>query len=208
MKQFVILAVLVITACANATVYDTSGVDPSGNDQISVTGSSRIENLNLSESAVAYIYDTSPLGAVASDGGIWEILNSVNTNVYLYGGEVHEVSLGGNLTMTGGYVGEIRSGLDGRAFISGGVIDHVIIESWNPIHGFGAFYLDCRSYEFNGDMTQLSGVWEDFSTFSFSIDNQSTWYGTDEFFNMNIVPEPMTLSLLGLGGLALVRRRK
>lgn len=40
------------------------------------------------------------------------------------------------------------------------------------------------------------------------IDSGSTGYGASEVFTMNFVPEPATMSLLGLGGLVLARRRR
>jgi hypothetical protein len=59
----------------------------------------------------------------------------------------------------------------------------------------------CKSWEYDSITTHLTGVWADNSAFSIQLD--SFW--AYDNMNFTIVPEPMSLGLLALGGL-LVRR--
>jgi hypothetical protein len=53
------------------------------------------------------------------------------------------------------------------------------------------------------DVTITAGMTADVST---AFDSDS--YGTNDVLTVNVIPEPMTIALLGLGGLFLLRRRK
>ncbi len=68
-----------------------------------------------------------------------------------------------------------------------------------------------RSYGGHGYEDQGGGNFQVDSFFDVFLEasvNGGTWTPADGAVNMSVVPEPATLSLLALGGVALIRRRK
>lgn len=144
--------------------------------------------LSLFSSSYAEILGSSPFQIGV--GGI-ERLSAFDSSSFLVaGGHVHEIIATANATGT----------------LAGGIIDRIRTTQVVPDPHIEMFV---RDYDFNVSTNILTGTWEDFSTFSIFLDNQGVPYDpVIENIKFTIVPEPMTLSVMGLGGFLVRRRRR
>jgi hypothetical protein len=145
-------------------------------------------------------------------GGTLQSLDMLNSSTALLsGGNITEgVSVWNDSTMdiTGGEIGWYLDASDlSTVNLHGGEITdwlYATDSSMVNIYGYG-FNYDGDAGDWNGGL--LTGFWFDDTPFSIDIlDNievDSTYYD-----HVNLVPEPCTLSLLILGGLGLLRKRR
>lgn len=146
-------------------------------------------DLNMfGENATATIEGTSDLEQFS--GGIWNI----------------ELSYG-HLDMSGGQVHMLDTGGDATAYLSGGLIQQI----WSGQHVTASsgphITIECLDHSYDPDTNLLTGHWLDDGT-AFSIYLIELPNYTPAINNIQFVPEPATLSLLGLGGLFLRRKRR
>jgi hypothetical protein len=59
---------------------------------------------------------------------------------------------------------------------------------------------------YNPANKRLTGTWEDFSKFNIKLVDYQGYSPTIDNIKFTIIPEPMTLLLIGLGGI-MIRRR-
>lgn len=155
-------------------------VDGGGADRISVRDSGRLEVRSTS----------TPLGI--DIGGVYDIA-LFNTSHLLY---------------TGGLTELITIGSSATAELRGGSIN--LIKSMQFTEKTGAdphIDLYCQSgwsWISNNPLLGIQGLWLDDTSFYIEFINDST-YDT-VWTNINIIPEPTTMLLLGLGGV-LIRRK-
>jgi hypothetical protein len=148
-------------------------------------------SLALLNTSYARIESTTPLGTNYGGGvwagGIWRIQSGSSSRLDVLGGEI----------------GELDVDDYAHAWLYGGVIKTLQTGQLTP-----QIDLFCKSYNFNAATKVLTGVWGDDSVFGIQLVNSPNPLHTPTFDNINfhIVPEPMTLGLLGLGGLWLRRR--
>ncbi len=135
------------------------------------------------------IINTTPY--VAGSGGIGNLMLGGYSKTTISGGEINWIDLLGNATMTisGGKINNLQSG----QLIETGYIKHVEVV--------------CKAgYQYNTTTRKLTGVWGDNSTFTIQLRNDPESRQTIDNIKFTIIPEPMTLALLTLGGL-LVRKK-
>ena len=191
MKRLIILSVLILTDSVFATVYNIGPGDDFGvlalrdYDTFLMTGGTG-HDLGLGDWSTATIEDTDPLNIGQGDGGIWEIDVASYSELTINGGEFYEI-VGGQYSTINLHGGDIFGSL---------MVNHTT--AWVNIYGYG----------FNNDPfigSPLTGFWADATPFSINlVDSAISTYDQIVFHE---IPEPATLLLFGLGGLALRKRR-
>jgi hypothetical protein len=118
------------------------------------------------------------------------------------------------LNYFGGETGNFDIYDDATAVFSGGRIDY-ISSFQRPLSGdYPPSYWDkhieiiCKSYDYNTSTKKLTGVWGNDTTFNIQLVDKSGYYSAISNIEFTIIPEPATLSLLGLGGLLIRRKLK
>ena len=204
MKSVLILALLVcLTVPARATYYEiTSGYDPGltlhDSDSLLMTGGG-LGDLNLRSNSTAAIKGTSTLSQ--GSGGIWGIGLWDTSNLNMSGGEVHEIGIHNDAT----------------AILAGGMIESIysyqVVWEWDygvdppeqiPNPHIALYHSgDVPTVQEIGGFDYLVGNWGDGTGFSIYLHDT----GYDAYGNFDFIPEPATLTLLGLG-VFLIRRKK
>jgi hypothetical protein len=139
---------------------------------------------------------TSPLNEFA--GGIWSVTMGGNSQLAFQGGQAHNVSVHTSAV----------------ALFSGGRIDNIYsyqsawaIESQPPVIVPNPHIeIIGRDWNYDSFTKILTGSWQDFSTFRIQLHDMQGYSPAIENIRFTIIPEPMSLTLLALGGL-LIRRR-
>ena len=166
------------------------------NDTLLMTGGVG-EDLSLSGSSVATIENTSPLGSIPGDGGVWNI--SVGSTLNVYGGEINRIRTywSGEVNMTGGEVGEVDLYSQNLFNLSGGQVGQLTItsvESWAILDGYGfSEYVPGNP---------ITGYWHDDTAFSIDLVDD----GISTYDQIIFIPEPVSVLLLSIGGLILRKR--
>jgi hypothetical protein len=133
---------------------------------------------------------------------------------YHSGNGIPELITGGysTLVVTGGEIGELYAGSWGKATISGGSIGYLYGQLPSPPAVPANKYIQflCKSWNYDSGTKKLAGLWGDDTGFNIQLVDTSPWPSgfTYDSINFTIVPEPMTLLTLGLGGMAMRRVRK
>ncbi len=195
MKKMAIMMMLVLSVSAIAE-YDytiSSGYFYSltlKNSQTFLMTGGGGDLLTCKDYSVAEIKNTSSPLAV-DVGGIWDLRLGGYSKTTISGGEINWIDLLGNATMiiSGGKINNLQSG----QLIETGFIKHIEVI--------------CKAgYQYNTTTKKLTGVWGDNSAFTIQLWNDPESRPTIDNIKFTIIPEPMTLALLALGGL-LMRRK-
>lgn len=203
--------VLIIGATnAWATVYEVGPGDYFGHyslddyNTLFMTGGT-IGGLSIGDYAVANIYNTDMLGGISNitlhayctlnlqGGNVGSIESTDETNIYIRGGGIDYLAMHGPSTsyLYGGQIGTLASD------------QPAIMWDWGtPLVWIHIF---CREYDYDTETRILTGIWEDYSDFNIQLQNIGA-YPTYDLIEFHIVPEPVSLILLGLGGIWLKRR--
>jgi hypothetical protein len=150
-------------------------------------------SLDLFYNSYVRIESTPPLGTDYGGGvwagGIWEIKTFSSSTLEVLGGEI----------------GVLITNNTASASLYGGKI--VTIESHQQAPTGSDKHIDlfCKSHSYNSGNGMLTGVWGDDSAFSIHLVNVGGYTPAIDNINFVTIPEPLTLVLLGLGGLV-VRR--
>jgi hypothetical protein len=149
--------------------------------------------LNMFDWSSIRIESTTPLGYMT--GGLWEMYMSSYSSATIVGGEINgiNVSQHSHLTMSGGTLNSIHGTL-----------------YWPVPTAPADKYIQfiCKSYLYNSATNRLTGVWGNDSTFAINLYDTPNFPTTFESINFTIVPEPLSLGLLALGGLLVRRYRR
>ena len=143
--------------------------------------------MNGQDFSVLDIFSTSAL--VLNTGGIWELNLVDSTRLNLIGGQIRNLDIKESST----------------AVLRGGRIDN--IGCWQTVL-LPHIEMIVKDYSYNAQTKILKGTWGDDSLFNIQlIDHIQDGYSPAiDNIKFTIIPEPMSLMLIGLGAL-LIRRR-
>lgn len=184
---------LVLTGSSSATIIEIGPGENLGartisdDDELIMTGGWG-EVINLHDNSLASIY--------ATDAGkmIRNIFAGNSSTLNIFGGTFGDIETqhSNTTTIRGGDIGTLICSQDVHEDGPGGAV----------IPMTTLYVLDGWSY--NDTSMILTGQWQNSITFEIQLEDK---YGISTYDNLNIIPEPCSLVLLGLASLALRRRK-
>lgn len=199
MKRLSLLLCLIV--CVSASFAGISyinpgeykyGVEVSGYDLLIVKGGGA-DIIEVRDYGHLEVWSTStPIG---HSSGILDILLDDNSELLYLGGVTDLISIYGHATATlkGGQINEIRSFQ--KVINDVPNIDLYCQTGWTWL------------YNTSGEIKGITGLWKNGTEFSIQFLDQTASGPDPVWKNINVIPEPATLMLLGVGGM-LLRRRK
>lgn len=196
MKKMVISLMLVLCVpfvCAEIIEFDRIISDTYEIVTVNLNGESLLVNgaganiVNAKSGSYVEVQNTAPLEQYV--GGLY-LLNLDNSTMNYYGGETSAFSIYDSATAT----------------FSGGSINHIYSYQDSDLIKHITFICDVDSIDLTGNL--LTGDWLDGSSFSVTLQDQDPTKYDSVYSNINFVPEPGTLILFGLGGVALRRKKR
>ncbi|MGD0786279.1 MAG: PEP-CTERM sorting domain-containing protein [Sedimentisphaerales bacterium] len=193
----------------NVDIYDTSP----NHTTVTMTGGSITDQMN--------VYNASTLNM--SGGYVLGLVALENSTVNISGGSVGGLSLRDNATATisqNASIGVAGVGDSSVFNMNGGTIDYLGVGDNSIINLRGGTIIDYLGADFFATVNvfgynlaktdiggthgagQVTGFWQDGSTFTINLS------GTDTYSTINLIPEPATLLLLGIGTFLLRKSHK
>jgi hypothetical protein len=135
------------------------------------------------------IRNTAPL--VKFSGGIWTLDLSDWSQLNFSGGQIYWFDIDDYAT----------------AVLSGGNINTLRNYNEQPVYD-KRIEIICKSYDYNATTKKLTGIWGDDTSFNIQLSDspQYTYTPTYNILKFTIIPEPMSLILLSIGGLLLRKK--
>ncbi|HPD48037.1 MAG TPA: PEP-CTERM sorting domain-containing protein [Anaerohalosphaeraceae bacterium] len=203
MKRSTMVFLIVVT-CGMAAQAGYDYVIESGYGLPQLNGSKTLlmtggggDGLMMTDHSFARIEGTSPLQEFY--GGIWTLLVGGEAHLEFAGGEVHQLDLGtyGTAVLSGGRIDLLSSRQNAWKYDG----DPPVLVP-NP-HIMIVCELDSVNY--NTQTKILTGNWLDSSPFNIRLIDEAGYSPTID--NIQFIPEPATLVLMGFGAFLLHRRR-
>jgi len=199
MKMLPVVAIMfmLLPSISPAYTYEihsgyTAGLILKDDESLWMTGGG-VGGIDLYAHSSAKIEGTSDL--IQGSGGIWELRLAGYSTLNFIGGELHQFSITSYATVN----------------LIGGRIDYL-----RSSQGVGYPHIDlyCRSWDYNSTTKILTGIWntdndEDglWDAFNIQLIDIQGYIPTFKNINFIVIPEPATLTLVGLGGLLLRHKR-
>ena len=203
MKRLFPCLLLILSTCvvfANLSEYDETKdgylstgeyVDSpwlEGNEKLIVNGGDAT-TADLWGSSRLEVYSTSLPLSYSENRGLYDIHLADNSSLLFAGGATECIYVSTNAT----------------AELKGGLINYLKIANLGSMTSSATIY--CQE-GYRKTASGISGLWADGTAFGIQFDNVGGPFpATANFVNVEIVPEPATLALLGLGGLLIRRKR-
>jgi len=204
MKRLMVLSVLIFSGSAFAAIYNIGPGDDFGSlglvdyDEFYMTGGQGLD-LMLTGWSTGTIENTNPIIG-EGDGGIWELDTYSYSELTINGGEFYELGAHGEsiINLSGGRIDHIYSyqtawewdyGVDPPEWVPN---PHITV-----VYSGGLPTVDVSNV--------LTGLWGNGSAFSIELHDVSGYDPVIENIQFELIPEPATLLLLGLGGILLRR---
>jgi len=172
-----------------------------------------IDSLGAYDQSSVNIYDGHINGAHAGDystinafGGSMTLAGTGHGTINVYGGDFLNIGGGYNsvINMSSGTTEYLGAGDFGIINLSGGLVTDSLYGGDSSVVNIFGYNLTKTPYGGRYDFGQVSGVWAD--GVPFEIDLRSSTNGT--YSHINLIPEPMTLLLIGFGTLFVRKRRQ
>jgi len=207
--------------------YDTSTVDISGGGLTNIFAYAT-STVDISGGAVPYLYAYATSTVEMSGGGVGYLFAEDTATVDISGGQVSSLNAEDTNTVdiSGGQVTSLYAKDTSTVDVSGGTVSSLYAYDTNIVDISGGTVSSL--YAYRTSTVTLHGY--DFrTTAGLTLDGDRVlgtgtltgkWYGQDDTMwimtisghsasaTIRIVPEPATLTLLTLGGLAILRRRR
>ena len=202
MKKMMIYSMFVCLFVSNSLAtytYEifTYGPSKSLNDieNILVADEGGMNGLRLFDNSSADINGTSTLGD--GTGGIWHITLAGSSSLSMTGGQVHQLDFNNDATATlsGSYIETIWSYQIAWKYDD---TSHVLVPDPH-------ITMVSDVWEHDAETNVLTGLWLDGSAYEIQLHDVEGYSPVID--NIQFVPEPMTLALLGFGGF-LIHRKK
>ena len=191
----------------NLYAYDTSNVAFSGGS-ISCLKSYNTSSVAISGGSASLLYAYNTSSAAISGGDVNGLYALMTCSVAISGGDgdsLYSYDGASSVVISGGTVSNMT--IDGSVDISGGSVSDLEVYGTSSVvtfHGYdfvatGGLTIDGQTVLGTG---LLAGKWFDGTSWMTSISHHVSGA------TIRVVPEPATLSLLALGGLAMLRRKR
>jgi len=208
MMRKVLSCIFVMLGCVCPCIAGLSTADEAADGYLTV-GEYDASGISLENSEKLIVIGGGAVTIDAWDNSRIEVF-STSLPLKLYAGGVYDIHLHDNSTLlfTGGAMQSLKLKYDSTAILSGGTINYITIYHRPVDSCFVKIYCQ-EGWEWlytSSKITGIKGMWNDGTPFQITLSNVGgAWPDTAVY--VNVIPEPVTMLLLGLGGLKLRRKR-
>jgi hypothetical protein len=199
MKKMMIVMVILAAASSTQAAYTYTYGSGTGFGSLTLLGTESVL-VNGGGGLQFHLFDNS-YGRIESTSrtsynpsfGIGTIIVANSSSLVVTGGEIGDLLLNGPLHVT----------------LSGGTVEHLALATGTQ-GGVTNIEIICKSWVYNSGTELLTGIWGNDAPFRIQLGEEIPWPigSTFDSIDFTIVPEPLSLGLLALGGLLVRRYRR